>query len=169
MKGGLAGAARLLALPTLALVVVVAFLPGYVDVAVRVDALVVSGIVVLLAIAALRRAYPPARPLRPERRRPAPAPRPPTLSRLEKETALGVADSFQFHYRLRPRLRALALTRLAAHRRVSLDDQPEAAREILGERTWELVRPDRPPPEDRLGSGLPISELTHVVDALERV
>ena len=169
MRAGLAPVARLLALPTLALLVVVLFLPGYVDVAVRIDALVVCGLVVLLAIAALRRAYPPAAPLRPGRRPPAPVPRPPTLTRLEKETALAVAGSFELHFRLRPRLRAVALTRLAAHRGVSLDDDPEAAREILGEATWDLVRRDRPPPEDRLAGGLRPSAVADVLDTLERV
>ena len=169
MRAGLAPVARLLALPTLALLVVALFLPGYVDVAVRIDALVVCGLVIVLAIAALRRAYPPAAPLRPKRRLPAPVPRPPTLTRLEKETALAVAGSFELHFRLRPRLRAVALTRLAARRGISLDDEPEAAREILGEATWDLVRRDRPPPEDRLGGGLRPSAVADVLDTLERV
>lgn len=169
MRSVLASAGRLLVLPTIGLLVVVAFLPGYVDVAVRIDALVVCGVVVLLAIAALRRAYPASSPLRPKRPKPTPAPRPPTLTRVEKETALAVAGSFDLHYRLRPRLRTLALVRLATRRGIALDDEPEAARDLLGAATWELVRHDRPPPEDRLASGITSSALTEVVDSLERV
>jgi hypothetical protein len=169
MRGGIARAGRLLAVPALALVVVVVFLPGYVDVAVRVDALVVCGLVVLVAIAALRRAYPPTSPLRPKRRPSTPAPPPPTLTRLEKDVALGVAGSFELHYRLRPRLRSLARIRLATHRGISLDDEPDAARDVLGDAAWDLVRPDRPPPENRLAGGLPVPALTDVVDAMERV
>ena len=54
-------------------------------------------------------------------------------------------------------------------RRLSLDDDPEAARQIVGDETWELVRSDRPPPKDRPARGLPVSELDRVVESLERV
>lgn len=169
MRRGLARTGRLIALPTVAVVLVAAFLPGYADSAVRVYALVVCSLVSLLALAALRRAYPPATPLRTRRSKPAPAPRPPTLTRLEKDVALAVGGSFDLHYRLRPRLRSLALVRLATRRGISLDDDPDAARDLLGDATWDLVRPDRPPPEDRLAGGLAPSTLHDVVDGLERV
>lgn len=171
MRHELVRGGRFLVLLTLALLVVVLFVPGRVELALRVYALVVCGLMLLLAIAALRTMYPPAAPLRPRRERAAPprGGRPPTLDRIEQVTALAVAGSFDLHYRLRPRLRALALSLLAARRGISLDDDPEAAREILGDVTWELVRRDRPPPEDRLGRGLPRSELAEVVHSLERL
>jgi hypothetical protein len=68
-----------------------------------------------------------------------------------------------------PRLRAVAAGLLSSRRNVSLAERPETARAILGEDTWELVRPDRPAPEDRLAKGIPSREFAHVVDALEGV
>ncbi len=122
------------------------------------------------SLSELRRRYPRARPLRPaqptrgERRRP-----PGSLARIEHEVALGVAGAFDLHYRLVPRLRALALGLLATRRRVSLDASRDASRAMLGETTWELVRSDRRPPSDRLARGITPAELSSVVDALERV
>lgn len=170
MKADLLRAARLLVLATLALVVVAAFLPGRLELAARIYALMLSGLVLLLAIAALRRAYPPATALRPksrrrtERRRP-----PPTLARIEQEIALGVAGSFDLHHHLRPRLRTIAGALLGTRRGISLDGDPQSARRLLGDETWELVRKDRPPPEDRLARGLPPSTLHRVIDSLERI
>jgi hypothetical protein len=58
---------------------------------------------------------------------------------------------------------------LRSRRNVSLAENTDTARAILGEETWELVRPDRPAPEDRLAKGIAPSELGKVVDALEAV
>ena len=56
-----------------------------------------------------------------------------------------------------------------SRKRISLAAQSAAARDALGDPTWELVRPDRPAPEDRLARGLTMHELEHVVDSLESV
>ena len=163
-------ALRLLVLPTLALVSVAAFAPGRLGLAVRLYALVLCSVALGLALTALRRAYPRVQPLRrpshadAHRRRTTP-----TLARLEHEIALGVAGAFDFHHRLRPRLRHLAHGLLATRRRIPLDGDPARARHTLGEETWELVRADRPPPEDRLGRGLPVADLRRVVESLERI
>jgi hypothetical protein len=58
---------------------------------------------------------------------------------------------------------------LTTRRRISLDAEPEAARAALGGEAYELVRPDRPPPQDRLARGLPADELGRVVRSLESV
>jgi hypothetical protein len=170
VKRDLWRAARALAVPALALGFVIAFAPGRTGLAIRVFALLACGAALLLVLAALRRAYPRERPLR---RTPEREPRtraiPGMLGRLEQETVLGVAGSFDLHYRLRPRLRGLTRDLLAARRGVSLDGAPERARHLLGETTWELVRRDRPPPEDRLAPGLPINDLRRVVESLERL
>jgi hypothetical protein len=163
-------ALRLLVVPAVALVAVVAFLPGRTGLAIRVFALVVCGAALVLMLAALRRAYPREKMLRgptaqARRSRPIPG----TLARLEQETVLGVAGSFDLHFRLRPRLRGLATDLLAARRNVSLDDSPGRARQLVGVETWELVREDRPPPADRLARGIPINDLRHVVESLERL
>ena len=170
MRRDLAATIRLLVLPTLALAVVVAFLPGRLSLAIRLYGLVVCAVALGLALAALRRTYPRAAPLRRPVTRTVPRRTPPpSLARLEHETAIGVAGSFDLHHRLRPRLRLLAQGVLATRRRVSLDGEPEAARGAIGEETWKLVRSDRPPPEDRLARGLSLSELDRVVESLERV
>jgi hypothetical protein len=163
-------ALRLLLVPALVLAGVIAFLPGQTGLAVRVFALVVCGAALLLMLAALRRAFPRESPLRGAA---AVGPRdravPGGLARLEQETVLGVAGSFDLHYRLRPRLRNLAADLLAARRGVSLDGDADRARALVGEQTWELVRRDRPVPEDRLARGLPVQDLGRVVESLERI
>jgi hypothetical protein len=162
---------RLLVPATIALVAVVAFVPGRAELSIRLYALLLSAIVLALTVSALRRSYGPAAPLRrlPSKRRPARRGIPGTLARLEQETALGVAGSFDLHHRLRPRLRGLAGDLLATRRNVSFDRDAENARRALGEETWGLVRDDRPPPVERLARGIPISELTRVVESLEKL
>jgi hypothetical protein len=163
------GAVRFLALPTIALVGVAFLAPGRAEIALRIYALLFSAALVVLLVLALRRAYPDETPLR----EPAPAaPRrsaPPSLARIEHEVALGVAGSFDLHYRLVPRLRSVTAGLLHARRKVSLESSPERARERLGDDAWALVRPDRATPQDRLAQGIPPSELARIVDALEAI
>jgi hypothetical protein len=164
------GALRLSTLLTLALGAVAVFAPGRLGLGVRIYALILCAEVLVLALIALRRAYPAARPLRTAPARASSRRQvPPSLARIELEAALGVAGSFDLHYRLVPRLRAIAAGLLTSRRHVSLDASPETAREVLGNATWELVRPDRRAPEDRLGRGITPQELAHVVDSLEGV
>ena len=170
MTSYLASILRLFVLPTIALLVIVAFMPGRVEPAVRIYALALCATALGLALAALRRSYPRTTPLRVgtgrrDRDRRSPA----SLVRLEHELALGVASGFDLHYRLLPRLRALASGLLSARRRVSIDEEPDAARRLLGPDAWELVRADRPSPVDQLARGLPASELRRVVESLERI
>jgi hypothetical protein len=163
------GAARALVLPTMALLGIALVAPGRLELAGRVYALVLCAAVIVVLLLALRRTYPDETVLRePEKRAPRRVP-PPSLGRIEHETALAIAGSFDLHYHLSPRLRAVAAGLLHARRNVSLTETPEAARAILGEGAWELVRPDRSAPEDRLAKGIPPRELAHVVDALEGV
>lgn len=170
MRRHVLGALKFLVLPTVAAVAVVALAPGRAGLALRVYALLVCGTALVRALLALRRAFPPEAQLhadrraQPERRNP-----PSSLARIEHEVALGVAGSFDLHYRLAPRLRSLASGLLEARRRISLERQPDAARAVLGESTWALVRPDRTAPDDRLARGLPEDELAEVVRSLEAV
>jgi hypothetical protein len=171
VRPALVRAGRALVLPTLALVFVFAFVPGEAALAARVYALFACVLAFLAALAVLRGSFPPARPLRRAGAKRTRGRRaiPETLERIEQETLLGLASSFDLHHRLRPRLRDLANELLSSRRRVSLDEDREAARAVLGEETWELVRPNRPPPEDRFARGIPVSELAVVVDSLERI
>jgi hypothetical protein len=95
--------------------------------------------------------------------------RPPRIRPLEElehavDFALGTA--FDVHYRLRPQLRGIAAHRLAMDG-ISLDGQPAMAREALGDETWELVRPNRPEPDDRNARGLDLAHLRRVVERLD--
>jgi hypothetical protein len=170
IRRDLARAARLLVLPTATFAFLLAFVPGRAGLVIRIFALVLCGVGVVLVVAALRRAFPRTSALRPpERRRREPRSAPETLVRMEARTALGVARAFDLHFRLRPGLRELASELLASHRGIVLDAEPERARTALGDETWELVREDRPPPEDRIARGIPIRDLTRVVESLENV
>jgi hypothetical protein len=80
-----------------------------------------------------------------------------------------VASSLHLHTRLRPLLREIAAHRLSMRFGVDLDRERERARELIGGEAWELVRPERPPPSDRLASGPPASPLSKVVEELERI
>lgn len=171
MRSDLGRAARALFVPTLVLLAILAFLPGRLELAIRVYALVVAGVALALMVAFLRRAYPRPTPLRMSAKRREAARRgvPAVLARLEQEVALGAAGSFDLHHHLRPRLRALTGELLTARRRLSLDGDTAQAREALGEETWELVRSDRLPPEDRLARGIEPEALNRVVTSLERI
>ena len=170
MKGDVFAALRLLVLPTVVLGLIAGGAPGRLELAARIYALLACGIALVVAVRALRRADPPESPLRDptssveRRRRP-----PPSLARLEQLAALGVASSFDLQYRFVPPLRSIASGLLASRRRVDLDNQQETARDVLGEEVWELVRPKRPAPEDRISRGITPADLTRVVESLERV
>jgi hypothetical protein len=162
-------AGRALALPTLALLAIVVFAPGRIELGVRIYALVLCAAVIVVMLLALRRAYPDESVLREPPTRATTRVPPPSLARVELECALAVAGSFDLHYHLVPRLRALAAGLLSSRRQVSLAKDQDAAHAILGAEAWELVRPDRPAPRDRLAKGIAPRELGRVVDALEGV
>jgi len=104
--------------------------------------------------------------LLPEQR---PAERPADLVRLEREVALGTARAFDLHYKLRPVLREIAEHRLRSVRGFPGEGVPEAARNLLGTAGWELLRDDRPPPEQRMAPGMPAPVLRDLVDRLEKM
>jgi hypothetical protein len=170
VKPDLIAALRSLVLPTVALVVIVGGAPGRAELAARIYALIVGVVALVVAIRALRRTDAPEAPLRragepvERERRP-----PPSLTRAEQLAALGVASSFDLQYRLVPQLRATAAGLLESRRRIDLDADPDAARRALGDEAWELVRPMRPAPVDRISRGLTPAQLTRVADALERI
>jgi hypothetical protein len=134
--------------------------------------LFVGGLTLLLLVHATRTALPAGgrsafeRALRRGER---PAARPEELRRLESEVVLATETAFDLHYRLRPVLREIATHRVSMRRGIDLDANPEAARPLVGPAAWDLVRPDREPPTDRLGPGSTLAEVTAAVDALERI
>lgn len=94
--------------------------------------------------------------------------RPASLERAEREVALATGTAFDVHYRLRPSLRAVA-SGLLLRRGVDLERSPERARELVGPDVWELIRPDRPAPDDRTAPGLPLAAVERAVGDLERM
>ena len=80
-----------------------------------------------------------------------------------------VASSFHLHTRLRPILSEIAAHRLSMRFGVDLHREPDRARELIGVETWEIVRPERPPPSNRLAPGPPASQLSKVVEQLEGI
>jgi hypothetical protein len=88
---------------------------------------------------------------------------------LVRELELSTYNAFYFHSRLRPRLRDVAAHKLRARYGVELDAEPIRARELVGSEAWEAVRPDRPPPADRMAAGPTLGELRVVIDELEAI
>ena len=86
---------------------------------------------------------------------------------MEREVALGLSTAFDLHYRLRPSLRGIATELLAARRGIDLDASPEAARRLLGDDAWEIVRGDREPSREHFAAGVDIASLRRAVSALE--
>lgn len=83
------------------------------------------------------------------------------VARVEREVTLGVAAAYDAHVRLLPQLREIAQARLE---RTGRTLSPETAG-----KWWDLLRPDRPEPEDRFAPGLKEAELRALVADLERM
>ena len=103
-----------------------------------------------------------------QRVRPTREPRPVELERLERAVDLGVASAEDFHVRLRPALRGIAATLLAAHG-LDLERDAERVRELLGEESWDLLRPEPERPVDPFEPGVDPVRLNRLVEDLERL
>ena len=156
------------ALGLLPFVLALVFLPGRRDLAVDLYLLLIAAGAVFALVRALSHAAPRAEPEPPSRLRRT-TQRLPELERTERAVLLSASNAFDVHYRLRPILREIAAQRLATRRGLSLDDDVSAARAVVGEETWELVRGDREPPHLRHAPGVQAAELREVVAALERI
>jgi uncharacterized membrane protein len=85
----------------------------------------------------------------------------PELDKLEREVTLATASEYDLYYRLLPHLRAIAQARLERAGR-------EPGPDTLG-RWWELLRPDRPAPDDRFAKGISQADLRALVADLARM
>jgi hypothetical protein len=85
----------------------------------------------------------------------------PEIEKLQREVTLANASAYDLHYRLLPHLREIAQMRLARRGK-------SANAETLG-RWWDLLRPDRPPPDDRFGKGISETDLRALVSDLARM
>jgi hypothetical protein len=164
-------AAELLALPTVGLCAALALAPDRFELEVRVALLVVLCLAALASLGVVRSAYPrTASPFAASLLRPDPTVvRPAALARLEREVSMARSSAFDVHHRLRPALLELAAGLLSSRRGIDLAREPERAHLALGDDAWELVRPDRPPPAQRLGPGIEAAHLDRIVSALERI
>lgn len=94
--------------------------------------------------------------------------RPASLARIEREVTLATGTAFDVHFRLRPMLQSLSAS-LLLRRGIDVERNPARAETLLGPDLWELVRPDRPAPDDRAAPGVPIETVERVVADLERI
>jgi hypothetical protein len=126
---------------------------------------VLAGIAVATCVVLL----PAARPTR-WRAAGVPMPlRPGQLVELERLVAAAATSAVHVHAYLRPVLVEITSYHLAA-RGQTLERMPDpVGRELLGDRLWDIVRPDRPFPDDRRGPGLAPEELRGMLEALERL
>ena len=79
-----------------------------------------------------------------------------------EQSELGVDRS------LRPLLVPIVAARLG-RRGIDMARAPRRAQELLGDRLWEIVRPDRPPAANRVGGGLASDELREVIERMEQL
>ena len=82
--------------------------------------------------------------------------------RESEQSEFGVDQSF------RPLLVPIVDARLG-RRGIDMARAPRRAQELLGDRLWELVRPDRPPAANRVGHGLAGEDLREAIERLEQL
>lgn len=88
------------------------------------------------------------------------------LERARRIIVGALSNADDVHRGLRPRLARIAEERL---RTLGLSLTDAAAPELLGPDAWELVRPDRPRPQEPFAAGVSLERLRRALDALERL
>jgi hypothetical protein len=144
---------------------------GMRDVLLDVYLLAMGGVLLLALVRTTRVKAPAAGPSQLDRARERMETLPADSSELTlvRELELSRMSAFHLHVRLRPILREIAAHRLRKRYGVELADEPGRARELIGSAAWEIVRPERRPPQDRLATGPSFAQLREVVDELEKV
>jgi len=166
----LIGPAVLIGLEAAVVAVVAYVAPGRAAPAVHVFVVVAAAEALGLLSLTLARSLRPAGPSLFDqglRRTPRQPERVAQLARLENEVALARKSAWDLHVRLVPTLREVASGILVVRHGVSLADQPERASELLGPEAWDLVRPDRQPPEHRHELGIDAVTLDRTLSTLE--
>jgi len=154
----------------LALFVLLAIRPLSTSRALAIWLLLTTALVLLVLNRRVRSGDAPSRTRRFETalRGPASASSPPLeLLRVERELELGIASADYAERRLLPLLRSIATARIGSRRGIELERRPDAARDLLGDDVWELLRPDRPESADRHAPGVPREQVISVIDRLE--
>jgi hypothetical protein len=93
--------------------------------------------------------------------------RPLQLDRVDRDVVLGAVAYVWARHGLLPRLQSVAAARLAARGGIDLARSPQAARDLLGEDAWDVVRPDRPEPADPYMEGVSLEQVEVVLVRLE--
>ncbi|MHB8618409.1 MAG: hypothetical protein ACYDAG_02380 [Chloroflexota bacterium] len=149
------------------LIATLALLPAFAGLAIYAYVLALGTIAVFSAASLMARTIPASREWPPVWPWAVRVERPAEIERLETLAMLAAGSAADLHYRLRPLLRDIASQRLAVHRAIDMDRQPEQARLALGPATWELLRPDRPDPADRHARGFGLPWQRRIIDAVE--
>lgn len=88
---------------------------------------------------------------------------------IEQANDFLIAVDYQLFPFLQRAIREIAIHRLLVHHNVDLAREPDRARDMLGPKTWQLVRPtETADGKAELGS-LSLTELAVVTDALDKV
>jgi hypothetical protein len=88
---------------------------------------------------------------------------------IEQANDFLVAVDYQLFPFLRDAVRDIAAQRLLVHHNVEFEHQPSKSRELLGDATWQLVRPAARNAGDRQWGTISAAQLATVTDALERL
>lgn len=158
------------AIATLALLIAIALAGADRGVALYAYVLALTALALALLRQQIRTALPATVPL--DRRLQRTQPRDERVIQLETlSRRIGAAEtsSFDLHYRLRPLLREIAAARLARQHGIELDRQPDRSQALVGEQLWELIRPERQPPEQRFAKGISPTRIRELIDELEAI
>ena len=149
---------------TLAFLAVYFAVPGDREIEVHAFVLAVGALLMIAAISAVTGALPHGRRsdlIRALDAKPTAPPDVDDLLRMERVVTMSVGNADDLHARLLPILRDVAVARLE---RTGRRPGPDT----LG-RWWELLRPDRPEPQERFAPGIREPELRALVSDLERL
>ncbi|HKD33813.1 MAG TPA: hypothetical protein VKB73_10115 [Gaiellaceae bacterium] len=172
MRQLVAGVALGAVLASGALIIARVLEPGRRELELDIYVLTVGAIALLAGILVTRRAFPLedrsslAEALDRDER---PSVRPPDLERTERLVSMASTTAFDLHFRLRPVLREVVEQRLAERRGLRLDSGDPRVQEACGAELWEVVRPDREPPDNRYRPGLEREAFERVVARLEEI
>jgi hypothetical protein len=126
---------------------------------------VLIGLLLVALVAAIRSALPAGRELHRARRprRARTDTRPQQLEWLERQVGVSRPAGSELPPQLPPLVRAIASAALARRHGVTLERDPDRARELVSDRIWQLIRPDDPVTE------LPPGGLRALVADLEAI
>jgi hypothetical protein len=167
VKRPFATAGALAALGAVPLVICVVVLPGDRSLAFDVYVLYL-GAVLLYVLARMTSAARERKPIPAKAKKPSDA-RVGELVRIERDVVLATGSGFDRQMRVGPLMRDIARHKLWTRQGVELEENPERARELLGDEVWGLLRAGRPDPNSRYARGADVAELRQILERIERV